>query len=240
MYDARAGDLAASGHAAGNGGRRAAGHGGGARRVTAGGAVGDGEGRAVDPRRYALEAAALVAQWIEHAPPKRGMQVRFLPGASVPCQERGPGKKVHTAPRATVRPLRGREHVRSTDDPGGGCGGAGVPARAGALDAARIRVRAPRGSDRRRALGDLGGARAVGADATQLRRLRLDGVGLPDPASFARPRRGPVVEAGAVPVHGPVCAVRALPAVAVDAHRMRGRAGRPGVRSSNRVPVVRG
>jgi hypothetical protein len=25
---------------------------------------------------------ALVAQWIEHAPPKRGMQVRFLPGAS--------------------------------------------------------------------------------------------------------------------------------------------------------------
>ena len=25
--------------------------------------------------------AALVAQWIEHAPPKRGMQVRFLPGA---------------------------------------------------------------------------------------------------------------------------------------------------------------
>ena len=39
-----------------------------------------------DPRRYALEAAALVAQWIEHAPPKRGMQVRFLPGASGPCQ----------------------------------------------------------------------------------------------------------------------------------------------------------
>src|ERR1700727_3303938 len=33
---------------------------------------------------------AFVAQWIEHAPPKRGMQVRFLPGAStrfahVPC-----------------------------------------------------------------------------------------------------------------------------------------------------------
>src|SRR5829696_1809029 len=25
---------------------------------------------------------ALVAQWIEHAPPKRGMQVRLLPGAS--------------------------------------------------------------------------------------------------------------------------------------------------------------
>src|ERR1700757_5247012 len=37
--------------------------------------------RAGNPRRYALEAAALVAQWIEHAPPKRGMQVRFLPGA---------------------------------------------------------------------------------------------------------------------------------------------------------------
>ena len=28
-----------------------------------------------------LTAQALVAQWIEHAPPKRGMQVRFLPGA---------------------------------------------------------------------------------------------------------------------------------------------------------------
>jgi hypothetical protein len=31
---------------------------------------------------FAATTSALVAQWIEHAPPKRGMQVRFLPGAS--------------------------------------------------------------------------------------------------------------------------------------------------------------
>ena len=37
-----------------------------------------------------LTAQALVAQWIEHAPPKRGMQVRFLPGArSPPGRRRG-------------------------------------------------------------------------------------------------------------------------------------------------------
>ena len=38
----------------------------------------------VDPLPHTLPAA-LVAQWIEHAPPKRGMQVRFLPGAFVRC-----------------------------------------------------------------------------------------------------------------------------------------------------------
>src|SRR5580700_11861504 len=112
--------------------------------------------RRADVRRYALEAAALVAQWIEHAPPKRGMQVRFLPGASGLRLRRRAGKKVHTAPRATVRPLRGREHARSTDDPGVGYRGSTGPARARSVDAARICVRAPRGSDRRRALGDLG------------------------------------------------------------------------------------
>src|SRR4051794_34540297 len=30
-----------------------------------------------------LRPPALVAQWREHAPPKRGMQVRLLPGASL-------------------------------------------------------------------------------------------------------------------------------------------------------------
>ena len=34
------------------------------------------------PKRSYASAPALVAQWIEHAPPKRGMQVRLLPGAS--------------------------------------------------------------------------------------------------------------------------------------------------------------
>src|SRR6185312_14479149 len=104
----------------------------------------------------------------------------------------------------------------------GGCGGAGVPARALGVDAARIRVRASRRRERRRDPGDLGGAGRVGADETELRRLRLDGVGLSDPAWFAGPRGRAVLEAGAIPVHGPVCAVRALPAVAVDAHLMRG------------------
>src|SRR4051812_10592258 len=40
----------------------------------------------VSIRRRALRilhpVRALVAQWTEHAPPKRGMQVRLLPGAS--------------------------------------------------------------------------------------------------------------------------------------------------------------
>ena len=41
-------------------------------------------------RLVTLTVSALVAQWIEHAPPKRGMQVRFLPGALPPDSRLGP------------------------------------------------------------------------------------------------------------------------------------------------------
>src|ERR1700759_1154499 len=49
--------------------------------------------------RVTLTAQALVAQWIEHAPPKRGMQVRFLPGARFPPPA--------TCSLSAARPLRG-------------------------------------------------------------------------------------------------------------------------------------
>ena len=42
---------------------------------------------------------ALVAQRIEHAPPKRGMQVRFLPGASTPIFPRSGSPNRWTSPR---------------------------------------------------------------------------------------------------------------------------------------------
>ena len=59
------------------------------------------------------QQAALVAQWIEHAPPKRGMQVRFLPGAlpvmraaSVALPRGDRPSRVVTARHATKNILR--------------------------------------------------------------------------------------------------------------------------------------
>jgi hypothetical protein len=50
-----------------------------------------------------LTAQALVAQWIEHAPPKRGMQVRFLPGARL-LPRATSGLYVGTHNRGSVAP----------------------------------------------------------------------------------------------------------------------------------------
>ena len=67
---------------------------------------------------------------------------------------------------------------------------------------------------------------AAGADAARLRSLRLARVGPSDADAVARHERGAVVEAAAVPVHGPVRAVRPLPGVAVDDRVARGLAER--------------
>ena len=70
-----------------------------------------------------LPARALVAQWIEHAPPKRGMQVRFLPGASRDAPQSAallPESASRRPPVLPSRPLRVREHARSTAGPASG------------------------------------------------------------------------------------------------------------------------
>ena len=194
------------------------------------------------------------------------MQVRFLPGALLSWSPRGhqlpDSAGGHQLPDSwrrasipvgrTVRvrmcspppvlpsaPLRGREHARSTDDPGADDRGSNAPARARSLDAARVRERAPVAVDRSRDRRDLDRAHRLGPDPAQLRRLWLARVGLPDAASQPRPWRRTVVEASAVPVHGALRAVRPLPAVAVDDHGDVGGPGRSSVRGANRVPSHR-
>ena len=83
---------------------------------------------------YPQTAAALVAQWIEHAPPKRGMQVRFLPGAlpvdarrvgrtparrpSVPCGHGEARYQKHLAARVRHGlSVRSRASVRASSSP---------------------------------------------------------------------------------------------------------------------------
>src|SRR5436190_5299728 len=49
---------------------------------------------------------ALVAQWTEHAPPKRGMQVRFLPGAHTIERLRASEGQVSACTTGSGRPRR--------------------------------------------------------------------------------------------------------------------------------------
>ena len=52
------------------------------------------------PAELGFGPQALVAQWIEHAPPKRGMQVRFLPGALASPRGRCCGEFAEACDRA--------------------------------------------------------------------------------------------------------------------------------------------
>ena len=113
-----------------------------------------GSARCADRDGYPPSRPALVAQRIEHAPPKRGMQVRFLPGACRPA--------VHSLGRtlsATVRP-QNRFPVRKLPN-GSGIARrsplAQAPSPCGQLDA---RTRIGPGAGRRAAARPFGHRRA--------------------------------------------------------------------------------
>ena len=142
--------------------------------------------------RYALDAAALVAQWIEHAPPKRGMQVRFLPGASEPCRQRRVWRKHVATPAPCYRPRysvsESTLEAPTIPEP--------APRTRGRREPAPWTLRASRattpGGRPARWSSDLGPAGRCGRDASGLRPLRLAGLGPPDlrltSTSVARPR----------------------------------------------------
>ena len=76
------------------------------------------------------------------------------------------------------------------------------------------------------------------ADPAGLRSVRMAGVGPPDADTVAGHERGAVVEAAALPVHGPVRAVRPLPGVAVDDRaRSAISLSRRRVRGTDRLPA---
>src|SRR5437764_9861125 len=102
---------------------------------------------------------------------------------------RTPWGRSRQKPVLPSRPLRVREHARSASATPRARGGpdSRAGARPGALDAAPIRHPSPRVDGERGDPDRLGGPRRLGADAAQLRRLRLARLGLPD----AAPEPGP-------------------------------------------------
>ena len=160
------------------------------------------------------------------------MQVRFLPGVSSIPKAQSPASCVLRS-----APPRVREHVRSAADPRAPRRRRSAALRPGALDVAPVHAPPPvvDVGDPRNAV--LHRARAVGADATRLRPLRLAGLGTPDALRLARHQRRTLVEAAALPADGAVRARRPLPALPVDG-RLGGRvAGRRGVRGADRLPA---
>src|SRR4051812_44491207 len=69
-------------------------------------------------RVSSARAPALVAQWTEHAPPKRGMQVRLLPGASRPRTRDAERARAARRLRDGRVRLPRRVHARMHDRPG--------------------------------------------------------------------------------------------------------------------------
>ena len=160
--------------------------------------------------------AALVAQWIEHAPPKRGMQVRFLPGARSPPRPAGDftlqkrlAGRIRSADLPTSRQARAtvsasscpRARSKPRSSRPGGREPRGPPPRD--LDAAAVHAQPPWWGVAARAGRVLGRARLLGRHAAGLRPLRLAALGPPDAARLAGHQRGAVVEAAVLHLHRP-------------------------------------
>ena len=167
-------------------------------------------------------------QAVAHAP---------LPGGPLRRAERD----LHEQRRADP-PLseRGDDRAEAESESGAGPAPAGAGRRGAAWACGRRAPVLVTLVARGRSAGRLAADPAVGADPAGVRSVRLARVGSSDGGREPRHERRPVVEAAAVSVHGPVRAVRPLPAVAVDGHLAGGVARRRGVRRADRVSADAG